>query len=96
MIVVDSCVIFDPTRGKDPRLAALVQTPSVPSCICTSEPRSLELLFQIFEREPERCRAAVGAVAAALNQLAAGEEGFDFLGGEGIAGFDGGFAGHHV
>jgi predicted nucleic acid-binding protein len=32
MIVVDSCVIFDHTRGKDPRLAALFQT--LPSAVC--------------------------------------------------------------
>jgi hypothetical protein len=38
----------------------------------------------------------VGAVAGAVYQVALGEEGFDHSGGEGVAGFDGGFAGHHV
>ena len=32
MILIDSCVIFDHTRGKDPRLAGLFQT--LPSAVC--------------------------------------------------------------
>ena len=38
----------------------------------------------------------MGAVAGAFDQFAAGEQRFDLGGGEGVAGFDGRLAGHHV
>src|SRR4051812_23640176 len=62
----------------------------------TSEPCPLELLLKIAKRKPKRCRPAVRAVAAAVDQLAAGEQGFDLAGGERVARFHRGFAGHHV
>jgi hypothetical protein len=38
----------------------------------------------------------VWTIAAAVDEMSASQEGIDFGGGEGVAGFDGGFAGHHV
>ena len=54
------------------------------------------MFFQVFEGEAERGGPAVGAIAGAIDEMSAGEERFDFAGREGVAGFDGGFAGHHV
>src|SRR5258705_5408510 len=64
-------------------------------CI-SSESRPLELLFQVAEREPQGRRPSVRAIARALDQLPAGEQGLDFGGGQGVAGLHRGLAGHHV
>ncbi len=57
---------------------------------------AFELFFEVVERQAECGGSAVGAVAAAIEHFAPCQQRFDFLAGEGIAGFDGGFAGHHV
>ncbi len=60
------------------------------------EPCSLELLVQIPQRQAQRGGPAVGAVARAFDQLAAGQQGFDLGGGKRVTGLDGGLAAHHV
>ena len=62
----------------------------------TLKPSPLELFFQIAQGHSQSGWPAVGAVAAAVDEMAAGQQGIDLGGGEGVAGFDGGFAGHHV
>jgi len=62
----------------------------------TLEAGALELFFEVAEGEAQRGGAAVGAVAGAIDEFAAGEQRFDLAGGERVSGFDGGFARHHV
>lgn len=57
---------------------------------------AFELFFEVGEGEAEGGGAAVGAVGGAVDKVFAGEEGGDFVLGEGVAGLDGGFAGGHV
>ena len=57
---------------------------------------AFELFFQVVEGEAEGGGSAMGAGGGAFDFLPLLEEGGKFLGGEFIAGFDGGFAGHHV
>jgi hypothetical protein len=55
-----------------------------------------EAFFELFDGESDARGAAVGAVAGAFDAFAHGEEFAEFGIGEVVAGFDGGFAGHHV
>lgn len=64
--------------------------------ICRAALRPHELPIQVFSREDERSGAAVGAVVGVVGQVSGGEEGVDFGGREGVAGFDGSLAAHHV
>ena len=57
---------------------------------------STELPFQVVGGEFEGGGAAMRTVAGALREVALFEQRVDFIRAEGIAGFDGGFAGHHV
>ncbi len=57
---------------------------------------AFELAFEVGEGEAEGGGAAVGAVGGAIDLFFSREEGGDFVGGEGVSGFDGGFAGGHV
>ena len=49
-----------------------------------------------MEGQADRGGAAVGATAGAFDLFAAMQEGFELFAGQGVAGFDGGLAGHHV
>ena len=88
-----------PTRGGRARARAATLVAASPRQVLRGEKHALdaaELAFEVAGAELERGGAAVGAVRRSLDEVSLGEEGLHLLGGEGVAGFDGGLAGHHV